>query len=537
MRNGWLLKWQRLLFGKGQAAKTKDIFRSLFHCAADAYFVYSKETQEIIEVNETAGAMFEMPATSPLKGLYMSQIMMRFLTIESPNLEFLLNNLSETWKGEAEFKTHKKNKFYSLVNIHNVTVSEQEAYWVMSIRNISDSKKVANELANSRLNTEKAIKTKAKFLSSMSHELRTPLNGIIGSSDLILSEPALDEEVKRHVQVIKYSSEHMLSIINDILSFSKLNAEKVALAAAPFPILKCLQNITASFQLQYKTKGVKFTCYFPKELEDISVNTDELKLSQVIHNLLSNALKFTDFGSVCFSVKMKEISDSEITLFFEIKDTGIGISSQYHEEIFNAFSQVYADDHKRRYGGTGLGLAISRQLVQLLGGNLELESELQKGSRFFFTCKFKIEQQVSFPKNEEPLSRNTPSKDIRGIRVLVVEDNEINAKILKSFLSKWQMQIKAAITGVHAVELVKYHKFDLILMDLEMPEMNGYTALKVIRERNIDTPVIAFTATQLENLDSLITEAGFTDYIVKPFKPDDLKKKIEMYCERKIDYA
>ncbi len=538
MKNGWFSRWRQLLSGNGKEESRSKILEFAFNCSTEGCIVYSKETQEILETNRTLTTLFDLPDHVTLKGLYISQVMMRYLTGESPNMDFLLNNLTEDWSGEAEFRTHTRNIFYGIVSTHLCSKpGETEEYVVMSMRNINERKIIAGELAKSRLRTEKAVQTKTHFLSSMSHELRTPLNGIIGSSDLILCEKGLSEEVQRHVQVIKYSSEHMLGIINDILSFSKLNADKTQLKNAPFDILKCLQNIASSFSAQFKSKRVEFIHDFPAQLENVILTSDELKLSQVIHNLISNALKFTDFGSVTFTVNVLEKTDEEVSLYFEIRDTGIGIAGDHQEEIFNAFSQVYADNLKRRYGGTGLGLAISRQMVHLFGGHLEVESELQQGSRFYFTCKFKIELPQAFKESEGPLMTNIENKDIRGIRVLVVEDNEINAKILKSFLSRWQMQIKAAITGVHAVELVKYHKFDLILMDLEMPEMNGYTALRIIREMNIDTPVIAFTATLLENPETLITEAGFTDYVVKPFRPDDLKRKIAMYCERKVDYA
>ncbi len=538
MKNGWFSRWRRLLSGNAAEESRFQILEDAFNCSTEGCIVYSKETQEILETNKTIITLFDLPDHVNLKGLYISQVMMRYLTGESPNMDFLLNNLAEDWSGEAEFRTHTKNIFSSVVNTHLCSrPGEKGDYVVMSIRNINERKLIAGELARSRIKTEKAAQTKAHFLSSMSHELRTPLNGIIGSSDLILCETGLSEEVQRHVQVIKYSSEHMLGIINDILSFSKLNSDKSQLKNTPFDILKCLQNIASSFATQFKKKRVEFICDFSGELANIILTSDELKLSQVLHNLISNALKFTDFGSVTFTVNVLETTSDEVTLYFEIRDTGIGIATDHQEEIFHAFSQVYADNLKRRYGGTGLGLAISRQMVQLFGGNLEVESELQQGSRFYFTSKFKIVQPTVIKESEGSLATNIENKDIRGIRVLVVEDNEINAKILKSFLTRWQMQIKAAITGVHAIELVKYHKFDLILMDLEMPEMNGYTALRIIREMNIDTPVLAFTATLLENPETLITEAGFTDYVVKPFRPDDLKRKIAKYCERKIDYA
>ncbi|HEY5461765.1 MAG TPA: ATP-binding protein [Hanamia sp.] len=540
MKNDWLSKLQRLFAGnkKHELAKKNNLYDSIFQSSSDAYFVYSKETQEVFETNKMATTLFELPEGKNLNGLYMSQVMMRFLSGESPNLDILMNNVTESWTGEAEFKTHTKNKFYGLVNTNILSsfIDEKE-YQVLSIRDITERKQTRSEAARSKMKAENAINSKTRFLSSMSHELRTPLNGIIGASGLILSEPDLQEDIKNHVNVIRYSSEHMLHIINDILDFSKLDAKKIELKEAPFSILNCLKNVLSSFALQYKTKDIDFISNFPEnELGGIKIISDEIKICQVINNLLSNSLKFTHNGRVEFILKIKESTDTKIVLYFEIKDTGIGIAKDKQEEIFQAFSQVYSDDLKRRYGGTGLGLTISRQLVNLLGGTLEVDSELQKGSRFYFTISFKIAA-PPVPKIKSNISFTETARDIRGVRILVVEDNEINAKILKSFLSKWQIGIKEAITGIHAIELIKYHKFDLILMDLEMPEMNGYTTLKKIREMKIDTPVIAFTATLLENMDSLVTEAGFTDYVLKPFRPSDLKKKIEMYCERKVDYA
>ena len=538
MKNNQFFKWQRFFSLKNKNPLKDTFFESIFQSASDAYFIYSKETQEIIETNKIVTTLFELPPDKNLKGLYMSQVMMRFLSGDSPNLDILMNNVCDNWIGEAEFKTHAKNKFYALVNTNILSsVSEENDYQVLSIKDISEVKKNWNEVVNSKIKVEKATRSKTRFLSSMSHELRTPLNGIIGTSSLILSESNVPENIKNHIDVIKYSSEHMLHIINDILDFSKLDANKMELKESSFSILNCLKNVVSSFSLQYKTNEIDFVTNFPEhELDGIKIISDEIKLSQVINNLLSNSLKFTHSGSVEFSVRINEASDSNMNLYFEIKDTGIGIAKDKQEEIFQAFSQVHSEDLKRRYGGSGLGLTISRELVNMLGGKLELDSELNKGTRFFFTLPFKLASEPSSIINDNnPLNKSV--KDVRGVRVLIVEDNEINASILKSFLSKWQIRVKEAITGIHALELIKYHKFDLILMDLEMPEMNGYTTLKKIREIGITTPVIAFTATLLENMDSLVTEEGFTDYVLKPFRPSDLKKKIEMYSERKVDYA
>jgi signal transduction histidine kinase len=540
LKNGFLSSLKRFFSANPQTdpVKKNNFFESVFQFTLNAYFVYSKETLEVIEINKTAAMLLELPADKDLKGINMTQVMMRYLAGDSPNLDLLMNQISERWTGEATFITHNKKRIYGLVNTNILPADMNECeYQVLCISDATALKHAKDDVTNSLSKLDNATKSKARFLSSMSHELRTPLNGIIGTSNVILADPGLPQNIKDHLNVIRYSSEHMLGIVNDLLDFSKMDAKKMELKEETFNLVKCFRNIGSSFSLQFQSQGVDLvTSFSEKELENIEVVSDQTKLSQVLKNLLSNALKFTPSGKVEFKVKIKESSDTRIELYFEIRDSGIGIAKDKQQEIFNAFSQIHSEDLKRKYEGTGLGLTISRQLVNMMGGTLKVESELHKGSSFYFTVSFKrAPKAVALPVNDEP--SGVIKKDIRAVRVLVVEDNEINASILKSFLLKWQLQIKEAITGIHALELIKYHKFDLILMDLEMPEMNGYTALKKIRETNKTVPVIAFTATLLDDMDSLITEAGFTDYVVKPFKPAALKKKIEMYCERKVDYV
>lgn len=537
---GLLQIFQQSFWGnkKSSFEEKASIFELFFQHTLNAYFIYSRQTLEVIAINKMAASLLELPPEKDITGLYMTQVMMRYLAGDSPNLDFLMNNVSERWTGEAVFITNNKKRFYGMVNTNILPPDANENdYQVLSITDITRIKEADEEVKRAAIKVEKATGSKARFLSSMSHELRTPLNGIIGASNVILSDPDLKEDIKTHVNMVRYSSEHMLGIVNDILDFSKIDAQKMELKEQPFNLLDCLNNITSSFSLQFKKQDVALiTNFLEEDLKNIEIVSDQTKLSQVIKNLLSNALKFTHHGSVSLVVKTKELSDAATTLYFEVKDTGIGIAEEKQEEIFQAFSQLNDDGLKRQYEGTGLGLAISRKLVKMMGGTLEVKSKLQQGSSFFFMLRFRIPEKPADIKIPVKTFSDA-KKDIRGVRVLVVEDNEINAGILKSFLNKWQMPVKEAITGIHALELIKYHKFDLILMDLEMPEMNGYDTLKKIRESNIATPVIAFTATLLDNMDSLITEVGFTDYVLKPFKPSELKKKIEMYCERKVDYA
>jgi signal transduction histidine kinase/CheY-like chemotaxis protein len=523
-------------------AKTPDLNISarsayneaLFQNSLDGYIIFNQETLEVVDHNKRMLSLFELPADADLKLLYITQVMMRYLAEDSANKQLMMDRIPDYWHGEAGFVTHKKNKFYSYIK-SVVYCKDETNYQILSIRDITPIKKTDAELKLFKENVEKAGRAKARFLSSMSHELRTPLNGIIGTSNLMKSETELPDSIQKHIDVLLYSSEHMLGIINNILDFSKIDAGKQELKKQSFNLKKCLDNLTGSFDTQFKNKNIQLIIDQSPEFEDVNILSDETKLSQVISNLLSNALKFTLEGSVTLTVKIKKRVDDLITIDFEVSDTGIGIPKDKQVEIFQGFAQVHADELSRRFGGTGLGLTISEKLVTIFGGKLAVESELEKGSRFYFTLDFETALNTSSAFNL-PIAED--NADIRGIKVLVVEDNEINAKILKSFLKKWEVQVKEAGNGVHALEILKYHQFDLILLDLEMPEMDGYTAIKIIRQTDKTTPILAFTASLLENMDSILAEAGFNGYVLKPYRPAELKAKIELYApHRKIAYA
>jgi signal transduction histidine kinase len=511
-------------------------YEALLQLFLDAYVVINTDSDEIVDFNDKAVAMFEFPVGVNLKGLHRVQWMMRYLAEDSDNKDIMMNGIPDNWYGEAGFITQNKEKFFTFIK-SSIYYEGRIKYQIYSIRNITERKIAEKELKIYKDNVEKAAKAKARFLSSMSHELRTPLNGIIGTSNLVLSESNLPENIKQHVNVLRYSSEHMLGIINDILDFSKIDAGKLELRKQSFSLKESIENIIKTFEVQFKNKNIAFICLMDEALDNVNVLSDEVKLSQVINNLLSNALKFTNDGSVTLSVAVETAYDDAVKICFEVIDTGIGIPKEKQSEIFQGFAQVHPDDQARKFGGTGLGLTISERLVTKFGGRLEVESTPGMGTRFHFNILFDHAITHAVKENKGN-SITTDMADTNGIRVLVVEDNEINARILISFLKKWGIQIKEAENGIHALELVKYHKFDLILMDLEMPEMDGYTAIKKIREFNRAIPVLAFTATLLENMDSIISETGFNDYVLKPYRPAELKKKILQYAPHRIvDYA
>ena len=517
-----------------QSISGADYSKALFQNSLDGYIVFNQETKEVTDHNQRLSDMFALPPDADLKKLFMTQVLMRYLAEDSTNKELMMDMIPDNWHGEATFINHRKEKFYSYVK-SVVYQKEENKYQVLSIRDISAIKASDEKLKEYKESVEKAGRAKARFLSSMSHELRTPLNGIIGTSNLIKTETNLPESIQKHVDVLLYSSEHMLGIINDILDFSKIDAGKLELNKQSFSITRCIDNIIASFESQFNDKNIQLIIERSPELKDVYVLSDETKLSQVITNLLSNALKFTLVGNVTLALKVNSLTGKQVSIEFEIIDTGIGIPKEKQLEIFQGFSQVHAAELSRRFGGTGLGLTISEKLVTIFGGQLQVESELEKGSRFYFTIPFETAIPAA-PLFDIPVAED--NADIRGIKILVVEDNEINATILKSFLKRWEVQVKEAGNGVHALEILKYHRFDLILMDLEMPEMDGYTAIKIIRQTDTDTPILAFTASLLENMDTILSEAGFNGYVLKPFRPAELKAKIELYApHRKILYA
>ena len=507
---------------------------AVFQNSLDGYIVFNQETREVTDYNQRLSRLFALPPGADLKKLFMTQVLMRYLAEDSANKELMMDMIPDNWHGEATFITQEKEKFYSYVK-SVVYQKEENKYQVLSIRDISAIKASDEKLKEYKESVEKAGRAKARFLSSMSHELRTPLNGIIGTSNLLKTESNLPESIQKHIDVLLYSSEHMLGIINDILDFSKIDAGKLELNKQSFSITKCIDNLTASFESQFKNKNIRLIVEQSPELEAVYILSDETKLSQVITNLLSNALKFTLAGNVTLAVKINSITEKNVTIQFEIRDTGIGIPKEKQLEIFQGFAQVHAAELSRRFGGTGLGLTISEKLVAIFGGKLEVESELEKGSRFYFTIPFETAK-PAVPLFDIPSAED--NADIRGIKILVVEDNEINATILKSFLKKWEVQVKEAGNGIHALEILKYHRFDIILMDLEMPEMDGYTAIKIIRQTDTSTPILAFTASLLENMDTILSQAGFNGYVLKPFRPAELKAKIELYApHRKLLYA
>ena len=388
------------------------------------------------------------------------------------------------------------------------------------------SEQMAYQLTIQKDKAEQASRTKSLFLSNMSHELRTPLNGIIGTTNILLQEHK-DGNINQQLDVLKYSSEHMLVIINDILDFNKIEAGKLQLDRNIFNLRVLIDKISTVFTDQFQAKALQFKIEFDERLNK-EVVADDTRLTQVLSNLISNALKFTHHGSVTLNVHLESSTSDVMIVSFSVSDTGIGISENNRSAIFLSFTQADTKTN-RQYGGTGLGLTISQKIVEMFGGRLKVDSEEGKGSRFYFNIPLRVNHSKKPFVNEEKVKQLQP---LDGLEVLLAEDNKINMLVARRFLSSWNINLREATNGQEAVELFKTHSFHLILLDLEMPVMDGYEAMCEIRKLDPSVPALAFTASVFDNMHARLTNAGFNDFMTKPFRPEELHKKILTYAAR-----
>ena len=368
--------------------------------------------------------------------------------------------------------------------------------------------------------TKIAAAAKARFMSNMSHELRTPLNAIIGTTHLLAQDHESLQE-SEHFKVLKNSSEHMLQLVNAVLDFSKLDEGKLEFVQEPFDLAHTLQQAADSFATITHQKKIRLNLEIDPIPDDKKVIGDEMRFKQVILNLLSNAVKFTEIGSVTIQTRISQVTESEADVYFAVADTGIGIPPDKIHLIFESFTQVDAET-TRKYGGSGLGLSICRELVKKMGGELKVTSEPEKGSRFYFTLHLSFQPRIIIV----PKERLRGLKELNGVNILLVEDNAVNMNIARRFLHSWGATIQPAENGEVAWELFRNHPFDLLLIDLEMPLMDGKALLKQVRSINKDIPAIAFTAAVYENMYQDLQDHGFNGFLHKPFRPDEMHRKI-----------
>jgi signal transduction histidine kinase/CheY-like chemotaxis protein len=387
----------------------------------------------------------------------------------------------------------------------------------------------SNKLIAARNSAEMASKAKSDFLSVMSHELRTPLNGIIGITHILNNEQKLPQQ-EEYLHLLAGSSNHMLRMVESLLQFNKLEAEKLELAPVDFNLRKLAEDACAQFEVAFQSKGLYFTHEFHKDT-DTWLLGDDVKIIQVLNNLLSNALKFTESGGVTVKVGCEKNSSAIHIVTISVADTGIGIAEDKQYLVFEDFMQA-STNTTRKFGGTGLGLTISKKLVELMGGKISLKSNPGRGSEFSVQLKMPAGGKMT-PLSQQPVL--LPAKENNGYTILVAEDNLVNAKVVSNFLTRWNLQFHIAQNGQQAVEQMKQRKYDMVLMDLDMPEVDGMAATATLRSLNYNEPIIAFTAAILERYElNNLYDLGFTDCIEKPFKPALLYEKLKKHSPQSI---
>ncbi|MBF4491179.1 response regulator [Flavobacterium sp. JLP] len=462
----------------------------------------------------------------------------RYTIMESEMLEIEDTHVHETLKDDPNVKGGFKVRFYAGVplttpdgyNIGTICAADHVSKKLdKNQRNALSivAKHVINQLElrtkNIELNTQKkiadrAVLAKDSFLANMSHEIRTPLNAIIGFTDL-LAQTKLDRIQRDYMDSVQVAGENLLLIVNDILDLSKIESGNLTIEDQPFNLKKTLKHIYDLLKVK-ALENVEFNLFLDADMPEIVIG-DQGRLNQILVNLTGNALKFTEEGEVTISVKKVGETEDQYSLRFSVKDTGIGIPSNKLKTIFERFTQA-EESTTRRFGGTGLGLSIVKQLVELHGAEIHVKSQKERGSEFFFVFNYR---KVNYA---ETLAEKTPVENLGKLKILLCEDNILNQKLIKSVMDSFGFELDVAENGEIGINYLSKNAYDLILMDLQMPVMDGYQTAEYIRnEMKLSIPIIAMTAHSLVGEQEHCFSVGMDGYVPKPFKQPALLKAIK----------
>jgi len=421
----------------------------------------------------------------------------------------------------------KKAQQFSTILIVLVLISGVGLFWYI-INTIQKHILLIQQLNISEKKVRESARIKENFMTNMSHEIRTPMTAILGFANL-LQNKNLDEESKEYLNTIQKSGESLLGIINDVLYLSKIEAGMVHFESAPFSIRELLHSIKTMLKPIATKKKLQFSVDVNESVPDI-LEGDAARLTQILLNLIGNALKFTSQGSVSVSVTNEGISGNALNTGITVTDTGIGVEREKLQHIFERFQQA-EDSITRKYGGTGLGLSIARDLVLLQNGTIDVESELGEGTSFRLIIPYKIsaEKFINKPYVE---SRTTSEINFENYSILVVEDNEINQSLIKHLFKSWQLNFDLANNGREAIDKLRAKEYDLILMDIQMPEADGYTTAQEIRDKlKLNTPIIAMTAHAFAGEREKCLSYGMNEYISKPIREKQLQELISQFIQ------
>ncbi len=510
---------QRLL------SKNEIMLSSVISSAPDAIIIANEEGK-VIQWNETATEIFGY-SFDEIKGKEVIGNLVPESYIKKANFKpelFLNNPKNKLLNKRFEIICTRKDGTAFPAELTITSFQNGNNYFFNGfIRDISIPKQKEEELVKTKLRAEQAAKAKSQFLSVMSHEIRTPLNAIIGFTEL-LSQNAPRPDQLEDLKMLKFSGENLLNIINDILDFNKLDSGKVQLSCVPFNLRELTQSLYQSFSYKAREKQIEFEVEFDEKIPYV-VKGDSLRLSQVLNNLISNAIKFTTLGSVKLKITLEGQSPGGISVMFSVVDTGIGIPKEKHEKIFEQFIQADSDT-TRLFGGTGLGLSISNKLAQLMGSRIALKSVPKEGSTFYFTTLFQPSDDNLVAENK---SLKKPKDSFLHKRILLAEDNPFNANIARRYITGWGAEMDLALDGKQALEFALRKKYDMILMDVQMPVLDGFQCSRAIRQHLPFIPIVAVTAAHINEVLEDIKLSGMNDHVSKPFKPNELFQKLEKY--------
>ncbi|HVT85031.1 MAG TPA: PAS domain S-box protein [Chitinophagaceae bacterium] len=432
---------------------------------------------------------------------------------------------------EIEETIEKSGSTYNLLMVRFPLYDKNHnIYGTVGIANdITERTQYGKHLIEEKSKAEMAEQLQEQFLANMSHEIRTPMNGIIGMTNILIDTPLSDEQ-REFVHVIKKSSDNLLVLINDILDLSKIKAGKLRIENIDFQLRETVENTLAPFNVKIMDKGLKLGFVVDRNIPDMLIG-DPHRLTQVLTNLLGNAVKFTEKGEINLGIKLLERHDDNVSLEFTVSDTGIGVSPDKLQYIFESFTQAETGI-TRKFGGTGLGLSITKKLIELQHGTIDVSSEQGKGTTFTFVLDYGISSKQEIIKPQKISDLRTQDKNkLSDKKILVVEDNETNQKVIFHMLKNFGLDIRIVNNGKEAIKILEEGcRFDLIIMDLQMPEMDGFETTKYIRQQlKLKIPIFAMTASALRNEKAKCFELGMNEYLTKPFIPADLHQQLKKY--------
>ena len=492
----------------------------------DSSIIAADADRKIVYWNQHAERLFGWTKTEAL-GKKTNELLLPQNGLAKNEIRHEKLSQNKHWEGEVTMK-HRNNKTFPVHASAAALTDEdgKEIGYSLVCFDMTDQVRAERKLRRDKEKAERAALAKQDFLSTMSHEIRTPLNVVIGMTRLLMDENPKSSQLD-YLKSLQFSANHLLVIINDILDFGKIESGKIKLEKISFNPKEVAEGIANAFKFRSEEKNISLRVEWDEAIPERMLG-DEVRFTQILNNLVGNAIKFTEQGFVSIHAKLLNKRNDDYEIKFEVRDTGIGIPKDHLKNIFNGYTQA-SPETTRKFGGTGLGLTICKRLIEIQEGKLHVRSKEGLGSNFSFTLTYEHDTNSS----EQPtqLKQHLDTSKLKGVNLLLVEDNPSNRMVATSFLEKVGVNVSTAEHGKQAVEKVQKQHYDIVLMDLQMPIMDGCDATSAIRELGEvykNTPIIALTADVVQGVKDRVFECGMNDYLAKPFNPDELHYKIAL---------